>query len=132
MQPPPSSALKRGSSNIGVGACIALRVRSSYAAKLTRNEMSTWRSAPIAPPSTSSRARLAAGWCSTWKASTATRPQSSEARWIAIASAALHAIGFSISTCLPARSACTAIAAWCELGEATYTASMSGSASSSS
>ena len=55
-------------------------------------------SVPISPPSTMARARLATGWSRGCMASTAMQPLSSEARWTAMASAALFVKGFSHST----------------------------------
>mmetsp|Transcript_16911 Transcript_16911/g.50636 ORF Transcript_16911/g.50636 Transcript_16911/m.50636 type:complete len:228 (-) Transcript_16911:265-948(-) len=89
-------------------------------------------SPPILLSKISSRARFVTGWqvgCVPWSM---TLPASSAARCRATASSALHPIGVSLSTCLPACRALTLQLARTLNGVALYTASMEGSASSSS
>jgi len=66
---------------------------------------STCTSVPIAPAATSSLARCHCGWWTTMKPSAASLPEALRAAIRRSISGARSAIGFSHSTCLPARSA---------------------------
>jgi hypothetical protein len=74
---------------------------------LTLRAARTWASRPMAPPATSSRARMVWGWWRYIRPSTQWWPAASAASKQRAASSALVANGFSQSTCLPASSALT-------------------------
>jgi hypothetical protein len=84
------------------------------------------------PERTISRAASHCGWVRTMKASCTLRPVRSRTSSREAASAALRAMGFSQSTCLPCSMARADQGTCRWLGSGLYTTSTSGSASSSS